>query len=128
MKRGIWYYALVLLAAGCVTTPMAYDPVRIFYARPLIAETWYEDLFHRMEKCLGKSRPYSAINWFLVQPGMIRDGASEGAGLWSSPANIYLDSRFALSEFVLIHEMAHYLMDEGDSVHDDPLFKACTLL
>ena len=125
MRR--WYLVLVVVLAGCVSAiPVADDPVRIFYARPLIAETWYEDLFHRMEKCLGKSRPYSAINWFLVQPGMIRDGASEGAGLWSSPANIYLDSRFALSEFVLIHEMAHYLMDEGDSAHENPLFVMCT--
>lgn len=116
---------LALSLSACVTIAPE-PPVRIFNAKPLVPERWYEDLFHRMEKCLGKSRPYSAIQWFLVHPGTLIDVDVEGAGLWSWPANVFLDGRYVVAEFVLVHEMAHYILDEGDSAHDDPLFLMCT--
>ena len=118
---------VALALMGCAAKPTAYDPVRIFYARPLIIEEWYRDLHAQMERCSGKHQSFDSIQWFMVAPGgMGRTESGEHAGLWSFPNRIYLDAKYVLADVVIRHELMHYLMQEGDSAHDDPIFAACT--
>lgn len=118
---------LALLLSACVVVQdPASGPVRVFKARPLVPEGWYEDIYRQMAKCTGKSLPYSGLEFYVTEPNaMVNENGQVAAGVWSAPNRVYFDARFLMNGYVVRHEFAHHLLQMGDPAHDDPLFQMC---
>lgn len=126
---------LALVLAGC-TQPGSVPgpaPVYIYDARPLIPEPWFELVWEQVKRCTGSEQGYADIRWFVTPPGvmgeqgLVPDGSSAIAGTWSRPNHIFLDARFTVSEWVLVHELVHYaLQNGGPEVHADSTFMRCS--
>lgn len=130
-------FVVVLLAFGaCVpsaTVPVE-QPVRPYYAQPLIPEEWYAKVYDDVVACWGDLLPddvvpFAALEFFLVPAdGLVSYGSDAftiAAGQWSWRRHVYLDTRFVMSELVLKHEISHAVMLKGDELHEHPKFKEC---
>ena len=124
----------LLLLTACVTVQ---EPrARIFDARPLEPEYWYEDLYTSVRRCAeilnhASDITYSDIEWFIVRAGVMGEqGAVSGegniAGLSSTPNRIYLDERFVVDQGIITHELGHVGIKAGENQHESATFKLCT--
>jgi hypothetical protein len=82
-----------------------------------VPEGWYEQVHESLEECIGVTRLYADIEWYVVAPGQLRVINELYAGLWSWPNRIYLDLRYVMHSPTIKHELAHYLvpsLTDGD--------------
>jgi hypothetical protein len=107
---------LISYLAGCrvMWTPEHQWPVRVFRAEPLEPEGWYRTVYDDVVKCVGKSRPYGDVEWYVVGAGRMGDWI----GLFSPPNRIYLDERHVMDGYTLGHELLHYVTELGDEESD----------
>lgn len=114
--------AAATFAGGCAGVVGVHETMaRVYDARPLIPEEWYEDVHLAMERCTGMSRPYLFVQWFVVPAhglGKTREGW-EIHGVWSWTSRIYLDQRHTMNLRTVAHELLHYITRMGD---DHPQF------
>lgn len=124
--RNIFLIVATVLLTACASTP---PKTYAFGARPMEPEEWFERLHDEMQECLNVRRSYGSIRWLLVPAGIMGPhGEVSGggvAGMWSRSNRIYLDARTVFHGQTIRHEIGHYLRQEGDSLHDDPLFLFC---
>lgn len=110
------FVAVLVLLVGCFgcyrPTPYSPVPQRAFHAAPLEIEGWYRELHTQMQLCVGKRRAFDYIEWYVVSKGAMGDAI----GLFSPPNRIYLDELYVMYAPVILHELEHYITEEG---HDD---------
>lgn len=115
--------AVVTFAGSCAGVVGVQETMaRVYDARPLIPEEWYEDVHLAMQKCTGISRPFMFVQWFVVRAhglGKTKEGW-EIYGIWSWTSRIYLDQRHTMDAGTVAHELLHYITRRGD---EDPQFQ-----
>lgn len=126
-RAGLFLILWVVGACGCAA-PLTH----VYDAKRLAPEGWWRIIHARVEECLGRTRSFDEIEWYITRPGVIGEvgevapGTGSVAGLWSAPNRIFLDSRYAMAAGVIRHEAAHYIMGTNGDHHADPLFIKCT--
>lgn len=134
-RRPSWSTIAAVLCAlwlGATCSGCATSFSTVFNARRLRPEGWWREIHEQVERCIGRSRPFSAIEWYVTRPGVMGEvgevmpNTGTVAGLWSPPNRIYLDARYVMSAGVIRHELAHYVMDGGNNHHESELFLKCT--
>lgn len=129
MRMRVLAVGAVLMLASCAAHARVYS----FGAERLNPEVWFRQLHRDMERCLGARRDYGRIEWLVAREGVMGEAGevAEGgtvAGKWSRPNRIYLDARYVMHPGVIKHELGHYIKQQGDPLHDDPLFQMCVSL
>lgn len=120
------YAALLVSLLFCSCCASAPPKTRIFDARPLEPEAWYQDVFNAVSRCADSLNrhsglEYSDLEWYVI-PAATIPGV---AGLWSKPNRIYLDAEYVITEAVIKHEVAHAVLVAGSNAHADDAFKLC---
>lgn len=85
----------------------------------------YVEWYVESQSCVGTSRDFAAISWFVADELFL--GGEEKGGVWSSPNRITLRSDHLHSQRAVKHEMIHYVLQIGNSLHDTNIFDRCTL-
>jgi len=122
MPRAVLCLACVSIAACGIVGPEIeapnrepLDPIPSVYAQ------WYVE----SQQCVGTSRDFTEISWFVADE-LFFDGTEKG-GVWSSPNRIIMRSDHLASKRAIKHEMIHYILQTGTSLHATDLFARCTL-
>jgi len=84
----------------------------------------YVEWYVESQRCVGRSRDFTAISWFVADE-LFLDGAEKG-GVWSNSDRITMRSDHLHSERAVKHEMIHYILQIGNSLHDTDIFDRCT--
>ena len=122
MRRSITLLFTLLICTCCASAPRT----RIFDARPLEPEGFYETIYDQVRECaeklgLFRGTDFDHIEWYVVA----HDAIPGIAGLWTAPRRIYLDYNYVLNESIIRHELAHALLTYGFNTHEDPTFVFC---
>lgn len=117
---------ITILACACCATP-GEPKARIFNARPLEPEGWWEQIYTEVRTCAALFGPvrgggYDGIEWYVV-PARSMPGFK---AIWSAPNRIYLDERFVIEAATIRHELAHHLLNTDDNEHESPGFLICS--
>ena len=75
--------------------------------QPMQPRMEYRGWHIEMSNCLGHTRPYYEIKWYIA--------ASLGTytGYWKAPDLIYIRSDNLQNEYLIKHEMAHYILQDA---------------
>lgn len=110
-------FIALLAAAGCVTvTGIPADVSR--FDPPLIYDAWFSEV----SKCSGLYRPLGGIDWYATPEPWERNGGVALGGY--ADGNIYLAEIDVMTEWVVKHEMLHYLLHPNQE-HPSPPFYLC---
>jgi hypothetical protein len=73
--------------------------------------------------CSGYYRPYEKIEWYVV-PGksFICSAKNQSIGCWDYPNKITLAREWLTTDWVVKHEIIHYLMQRGHWPGDTAVF------
>jgi hypothetical protein len=121
MKRWLGILLTLLACACCATTSS--NP---YQARPL-KPTGYKEVFTDAARCYGKpirdGGDFADIRWYIVPAGAMGDAV----GMWVWPNQIYLDSRYVSSYYVVRHEILHHIVYAIFMIdpHKHPDFARC---
>ncbi len=121
MPKAILYLACVSIAACGIIGPDLDAPNRA-PIDPIPSE--YVEWYVESQLCVGRSRDFTAISWFVADELFF--GGAEISGVWSSPNRIIMRSDHMHSKRVVKHEMIHYILQIGNSLHDTDIFSRCT--
>ena len=122
MTRAVLRLACVSIAACGITGPDL-DALNRAPLDPI--PSMYVDWYVESQLCVGSSRDFAAISWFVADELFL--GGEKIGGVWSSPNRITLRSDHLHSQRVVKHEMIHYVLQIGNSLHDTDIFERCTL-
>ncbi len=89
------------------------DPV------PAVYLEWHAEV----EDCLGRTRAFGDIRWFIADALHFR-GVPAG-GIWSPPDRITMRVDRVSYEWAVKHEIIHYVEGEGNSIHGTGVFLRC---
>jgi hypothetical protein len=84
----------------------------------------YGDWFAATEECVGKSKPYYRIRWFVIDSAVFQCGDVRAIACFDSPNSIILSRDWMDEEETVRHEIIHYLI-QPTPAHPEPPFEKC---
>lgn len=76
---------------------------------PMEAPAHYKRVFHEAVACTGHYRPYEDIRWSVMPGQDFKCGSGRCIGHWQSPNHITIAGAWVNIDWVVRHEIIHYL-------------------
>ena len=107
---------LLLLIIGTLACQPITAADDFYGVQPMQPPMEYRGWHIEMSNCLALTRPYYEIKWYIAA------SLDVYTGYWIAPDLIYVRSDNLRNEYVIKHEIAHYIMQDGTHYKE---VKAC---
>lgn len=104
---------------GLVAGACAFAPEGIYRIDP---PAHYREIYQEAVTCTGHYQPYERIEWSYVPGHDFRDGKKRAIGHWDPPNGVAIAEDYKNIDWVVRHEVAHYVMQRAHWDGDTAVF------